>query len=93
MGKFDSKANERIFLGYVAKSKGYRVFNKKSMIVKESITVLFDELNSHIASDNDDEDARKTPKATEGAADDKNYLKSLPKKIKFMPDHPKTCHR
>ena len=46
LGKFDSKADEGIFLGYSTYSKAYRVFNKRNLIVEESMHVVFDESNS-----------------------------------------------
>ena len=39
LGKFDSKADEGIFLGYSIHSKAFRVFNKYLMQVEESIHV------------------------------------------------------
>ena len=41
----DAKSDKAIFMGYVLNSKAYRVFNKISLIVKESIQVVFDETN------------------------------------------------
>ncbi|WVZ03236.1 hypothetical protein V8G54_024042 [Vigna mungo] len=43
LGKFDSKADEAIFIGYSLTSKAYRVYNKRTMCVEESIHVFFDE--------------------------------------------------
>ena len=45
LGKFDSKTDEGIFLGYSISSKSYRVFNKRTLIVEESMHVVFDESN------------------------------------------------
>ncbi|GAV75940.1 hypothetical protein CFOL_v3_19416, partial [Cephalotus follicularis] len=45
LGKFDVKADEGIFLGYSNSSKAYRIFNKKRLVVKESMHVIFDESN------------------------------------------------
>lgn len=45
LGKFDAKADEGIFLGYALSSKSFRVFNKRTMIVEESIHVTFDKTN------------------------------------------------
>ena len=42
LGKFDSKADKGIFLGYSQSSKAYRVFNKRLHIVEESVHVSFD---------------------------------------------------
>jgi len=43
LGKFDAKADDGIFLGYSYNSKAYRVFNKWTLTVEESIHVAFDE--------------------------------------------------
>ena len=45
LGKFDSKDDERIFLGYSTSSKAYRVFNKRTLVVEESMHVVFYESN------------------------------------------------
>ena len=44
--KFNCKADEEIFLGYSTSSKAYRIFNKRTLVVEESIHVVFDETNS-----------------------------------------------
>ena len=43
--KIDTKSDEGIFLGYFTSSKAYRVFNKRTLIVEESIHMIFDESN------------------------------------------------
>ena len=45
IGKMDAKSDEAIFMGYALNSKAYRVFNKTSLIVEESIRVVFYETN------------------------------------------------
>ena len=45
LGKFDARSDEEIFLGYSITSKAYRVFNKKTLVVEESIHVTIDESN------------------------------------------------
>ena len=45
IGKMDAKSDEIIFIGYVLNSKAYKVFNKTSLAVEESINVVFDETN------------------------------------------------
>ena len=42
---FDYKADDGIFLGYYTSSKAYRVFNKRTLVVEESMHVVFDESN------------------------------------------------
>jgi hypothetical protein len=41
--KFDPKSDEGIFLGYSTNSHAYRVFNKRTEIVTESINVVIDD--------------------------------------------------
>ena len=43
LGKFDAKSDESIFLGYSTTSRAYRVFNKRTKIVMESINVKIDD--------------------------------------------------
>nr|ABH08430.1 putative integrase [Beta vulgaris] len=47
LGKFDARSDEATFLGYSSHSKTYRVFNKRTMCVEESIHVIFDESDKH----------------------------------------------
>ena len=46
LGKFDAKSDVRIFLGYSTSSKAFRVFNKRTMVVKGFIHVIFNESNN-----------------------------------------------
>ena len=41
--KFDSRSDEGIFLGYSSTSKAYRVYNKRTIKVMETVNVLIDE--------------------------------------------------
>ena len=43
VGKFDSRNDEGIFLGYSSTSKAYRVYNKKTKKVMETVNVVIDE--------------------------------------------------
>ncbi|KAJ9536026.1 LOW QUALITY PROTEIN: hypothetical protein OSB04_un000809 [Centaurea solstitialis] len=43
LGKFDSRSDDGIFLGYSSVSKTYRVFNKRRQTIEEMIHVRFDE--------------------------------------------------
>lgn len=45
LGKFNAKSDEGIFLGYSLTSKAFRVFNKRTLVVEESIHVLFHNSN------------------------------------------------
>ena len=43
MGKFDSRSDEGIFFGYSSTSKAYRVYNKRTKKVMETVNVVIDE--------------------------------------------------
>ena len=43
LGKFDAKSDEGIFLGYSIVGHAYRVFNRRTLLVEESVHVSFDE--------------------------------------------------
>ena len=45
LGKFDPKSYVGVFLGYSNSSKAYRVYNKRTLVVEESMYVTFDEFN------------------------------------------------
>ena len=45
IGKIDAKSDKTIFMGYALHSKAYRVFNKSSLIVEESMHVIFYKTN------------------------------------------------
>ena len=46
LGKFDSRSDEGIFLGYSGTSTAYRVYNKRSAVIVESVNVVFDDMTS-----------------------------------------------
>ena len=43
LGKFDAKSDEGIFLGYSTSNRAYRVYNKRTKTVMESINVRIDD--------------------------------------------------
>ena len=45
LGKFDPKSDVGILLGYSNTSKAYRVYNKRTLVVEESMHITFDESN------------------------------------------------
>ncbi|XP_070040320.1 uncharacterized protein [Nicotiana tomentosiformis] len=51
LGKFDAKSDEGIFLGYSSHSKAYKVYNKRTQCVEESIHMICDE--SHLSCEKD----------------------------------------
>ena len=56
LGKFDPMSDEAIFVRYSSYSKAYKVFNKRTLCVEESVHVLFDESNSLVEIDAQDDD-------------------------------------
>ncbi|KMS94635.1 hypothetical protein BVRB_016780 [Beta vulgaris subsp. vulgaris] len=58
LDKFDPRSDEAVFVGYSSHSKAYKVFNKRTLCVEESIHVLFDETNmfsKHVQVEDADE--------------------------------------
>ena len=47
--KFDTKSDKTVFFGYSNSSKAYRVFNKRTLLVEESVHVAFDESNNVVS--------------------------------------------
>ena len=54
-GKFDAKSDEGIFLGYSTNNRAYRVYNKRTKMVMESINVVIDDTISEKDIDDDGE--------------------------------------
>nr|GEX73116.1 putative ribonuclease H-like domain-containing protein [Tanacetum cinerariifolium] len=48
LGKFDEKANDGYFLGYLLVSKAFRVFNTRRQQTKETYHIIFDEIPNDI---------------------------------------------
>ncbi|GKF22967.1 ribonuclease H-like domain-containing protein, partial [Tanacetum coccineum] len=49
LGKFDDKADEGFFIGYLINSKAFRVFISRTRIVEENLHVQFSENTPNIA--------------------------------------------
>ena len=56
IGKLDVKSDKAIFMGYALHSKAYRVFNKSSLIVEQSMHIIF-ETNATLRKIVDGDDA------------------------------------
>ena len=48
LGKFDSKVDEGIFLGYSSHSHTYKAYNKRTMLIEEIVHITFDETNQKL---------------------------------------------
>ena len=82
--KFDAKSDERIFLGYSSVSKVFRIFHKRTLIIEESIHVVFNEIFEIKKNDFDDDvnfdtlNLNETPSLTSNL-DASTFETSLPK--------------
>ena len=56
LGKFDPRSDEGVFVWYSSSSKAYRIFNKQTQCIEESIHVVFDEDGSLKNNGSNDED-------------------------------------
>ena len=90
--KFDSRSNERIFLGYSSTSKAYRVYNKRNKKVMETINVVIDEV-SDFGSKKISEQIPKEilplePKVVQEIVDQKPISPSTPSVVEVSVDIP-----
>ena len=70
LGKFVAKSDEDIFLGYSTTSRAYKVFNKRTKTVMESINVEIDDAITKVEMVNDGEGpSTKVPTAKVEALD------------------------
>ncbi|GKE33632.1 retrovirus-related pol polyprotein from transposon TNT 1-94 [Tanacetum coccineum] len=44
LGKFDAKADIGIFVGYMPTKKAFKIYNRRTQLITETIHVTFDEL-------------------------------------------------
>ncbi|GJV84704.1 hypothetical protein Tco_0202047 [Tanacetum coccineum] len=49
LGKVQAKADIRIFVGYAPSRKGYKIYNKRTCQLMETIHVTFDEMHQTMA--------------------------------------------
>ncbi|GKG00341.1 hypothetical protein Tco_0302031, partial [Tanacetum coccineum] len=49
LGKFQAKADIGIFVGYAPSRKGYRIYNKRTRRLMETIHITFDEMDQKMA--------------------------------------------
>ncbi|XP_070023318.1 uncharacterized protein [Nicotiana sylvestris] len=65
LGKFDPKSDEGIFLRYSPSSRAYRVYNKRTLCIEESIHVIFIDTNPRPRNEHvpEDEEISCAPKS------------------------------
>ena len=94
LGKFDAKSDEGIFLGYSSISKAFRIFNKRTLVIEESIHVVFNEVSEVKKNDLDDDLNFDVLNLNESLSPSSNldassFETSLPKEWKYIDAHPK----
>ena len=95
IGKIDAKSDKTIFMGYALHSKAYRVFNKSSLIVEESMYFFFEtSATPRKVVDGDDvgiENTKEEPRnITIEESKDEPPLETLQRKENQHEDLPKT---
>ncbi|GJS92371.1 putative ribonuclease H-like domain-containing protein [Tanacetum coccineum] len=71
LGKFDGKADEGFFVGYLINSKAFRVFNSRTGIAEENLHVQFSENTPNITG---------STKACDDVGDDEKKVTEEPRK-------------
>ena len=84
LGKFDARSDKAIFLGYSLNSKAYRVFNKRTLVVEESIHVVFDD-NLLPRKDSCDDDVVDLFKPNDGGQTSKEVSEPSKKEAQYPP--------
>ncbi|RVW18919.1 Retrovirus-related Pol polyprotein from transposon TNT 1-94 [Vitis vinifera] len=81
LGKFESKSEEGIFLGYSSKSRAYRVYILSSKCMVESINVIVDDMGSRSRECDDDRiDVSKDIEVIEEKSEDEKLSEDEEKK-------------
>ncbi|GAV69077.1 hypothetical protein CFOL_v3_12578 [Cephalotus follicularis] len=88
LGKFDSKADEGIFLGYSLTSRAYRCFNKRTLLVEESMHVVFYEINDLSTHMHDSIDFHEPSENIDVESKDSYQQDLVDKTFKVVKDHP-----
>ncbi|CAJ2637126.1 unnamed protein product [Trifolium pratense] len=87
LGKFDSKSDKAIFLGYATNSKGYRIYNLKTQTMEISMNIIFDEFDDLIMPSIDDEQERLTSQDIPNQKKEDDPLLP-PKTLRIVGNHP-----
>ncbi|GJR25903.1 retrovirus-related pol polyprotein from transposon TNT 1-94 [Tanacetum coccineum] len=75
LGKFQAKADIGIFVGYAPSRKGYRIYNKRTRRLMETIHVTFDEMDQTMAP------------IQFGTSSSGNVNSAEPIQVNYPPDH------
>ena len=94
LGKFDTKSDDDIFLGYSFVSKVFHIFNKRTLVIEEFIHVIFNEVSKFKKNDLNDDinlDALNLnePSYLASNLDTSSFETSLRKEWKYINAYPK----
>jgi hypothetical protein len=87
LGKFDSKSDKAIFLGYSTNSKGYRIYNLRTQTMEISMHIVFDEFDDLIIPSNEEEQEIQTTQETPTQKEEEDPLLP-PKTLRIVGSHP-----
>ena len=85
----DLESNEGIFLGYSTRSKAYRIYNKRTLTIEESLHVNFDEYITKNVVNIDENENNFDNSNNEVNTQDKIEPDNNPKEWQYVSGHPK----
>ncbi|WJX45438.1 hypothetical protein P8452_32320 [Trifolium repens] len=88
LGKFDSKSDKGIFLGYSLTSKAYRIYNLRTQTLEESMHVKFDESEEQPSVMEIDDEEVELIRNQNDDPNQESPSQQLPKTWKTVTNHP-----
>ena len=92
VGKFDSRSDEGIFLGYSFTSKAYRVYNKRTKKVMKTVNVVIDEASDSSSEKSSEEIPKEihpsNPKVVHEEVDQEPVSPSIPSVVEVSANIP-----
>ena len=90
MKKFDSQSDEGIFLGYSSTSKAYRVYNKRTKKVMETVNIVIDKASDSGSEKSNEEIPKEilplVPKVVQEEVDQEPVSPSTPSVVEVSAD-------
>jgi hypothetical protein len=88
LGKFDSKSDKGIFLGYSLTSKAYRIYNVRTQTLEESMHVKFDEFVDQPIIENNEEEEEDIVTNQTQVPEEESIPQAPPRTWKMVNYHP-----
>ncbi|XP_010476022.1 PREDICTED: uncharacterized protein LOC104755356 [Camelina sativa] len=79
LGKFDSRSDDGMFLGYAESSTSFRVYDKRTGVIMESVNVVFDDRSGSVGNDDDSDSDTEPEIATKTRNDESEVEASVSK--------------